>query len=224
MKRFLFGLLAMPLISHAGLVFDSTTQKATAGMEDESVTLSYKFKITGDKPVKIEALDVSCGCLEATSEKSLYQPGEKGEVKIVMKLGAFEGEVNKPTTVTTNDPVNPSIQLDSLITIPKIYDFSPLTTVWQIGEAPNPKVVKIKVMGKDPINILKTSCTRENTTAEVKVIKPGFEYEITLSPKTTEKPELGLISLETDCKILKYTKRQIFYTIVKKRAIDPNAK
>lgn len=218
MKRFLFlSLLCAPLLAHAGIEFESTSITATAGVEDETVGFKFKFKITGDKPVRITNIEPSCGCLEAMSPKSEYQPGESGELNATMKVGAIEGEALKPITITTNDPKKQSIQLDCVVNVPKIYEFTPITTSWEMGEEPTTKILTLKVLSKDPINVLKYASTRENMQAEMVVVKPGREYQIKLTPKSTAQPELGLLTIETDCKIAKYTKRQAFYTIVRKR-------
>jgi hypothetical protein len=221
MKYLLSLFLSFPLLALAGIEFEQTTVKATSKLEDESADFFFKFKVTGDKLVRITDLEVSCGCLEATADKAEYAPGETGQVKAVMATGSIEGEMTKYITVATNDAKNPSIQLDCSINVPKIYDFQPMTTSWEMGEAPTTKEVKITVLGANPINILKFASTRPNLQAEMVVTKPGREYLLKLTPKNTDTPELGLVTLETDCKIAKFTKRQIFFTIVRKRPPTP---
>ena len=217
------SLFALPLLAHAGIEFESTSVKVTVGPEDEAADFIYKFKVTGDKPVRITGIEVSCGCMEASSAKSEYAPGETGEVKVIMKVGSVEGEMLKPTTVTTNDPKNQSIQLDATVNVPKIYEFTPMTTSWNMGDEPVTKILTLKVLSKDPINVLKYASTRENMAAEMTVVKPGREYQIKLTPKSTAQPELGLLTIETDCKIAKYTRRQAFFTIVRKPNPTPPA-
>jgi hypothetical protein len=221
MKYLLSLFMSVPLLALAGIEFEQTTVKTTSKLGDETADFIFKFKVTGDKKVRITNLDVSCSCLEATADKGEYAPGDHGEVKVVMALGSIEGEMVKYTTVATNDPKNPSIQLDCSINVPKIYDFQPMTTSWEVGEAPTTKEVKITVLSEDPVNMLKYASTRPNMQAEMTVVKPGREYVVKLTPKNTETPELGLITFETDCKIAKYTKRQVFFTINRKRTPTP---
>ncbi len=219
--KFLALLLLLPMLAHAGMEFASTIVKATAKLEDESVDFLFKFKITGDQPLVIKDLEVSCGCLEATANKTQYAAGESGEVKVVMKVGSVEGESTKYITVTTDDAAHPNVQLDCSVNVPKLYEFTPMTTTWEIGDACTAKQVRIKVLGAEPINILKYASTRPNMAADMQVVTAGREYLLTLTPKSTEQPELGLVTLETDCKISKYSKRQLFFTIVRKRLPTP---
>ncbi len=221
MKRFLCTLLIFPMLAHAGIEFESTSLKSTAKAEDETVDFIFKFKITGDKIVRITDLEVSCGCMEAITAQGEYEPNAKGEVKVTMKVGSIEGESTKYITVFTNDPKNPSIQLDCIVDVPKIYEFTPMTTTWAMGEKPVTKEVKIKILSKDPVNILKYGSTRANVAAEMTVTVPGREYLLKLTPKSTDEATLGTIKLETDCKIAKYTKRQVFFTINRKRTPTP---
>jgi hypothetical protein len=205
------------MLAHAGIEFESTTIKSTAKPEDETVDFFFKFKITGDKIVRITDLEVSCGCMEAITPQGEYEPNAKGEVKVTMKVGSIEGESAKYITVSTNDPEHPTIQLDCIIDVPKIYEFSPMTTSWNLGEKPVTKEVKIKILSKDPVNILKYASTRANVTADMVVTVPGREYLLKLTPKSTDEATLGTIKIETDCKIAKYANRLIFFTIVRNR-------
>lgn len=207
-----------PLAARAGIEFETTALTKAVALGDESVEFVYKFKITGDKPVRITKIEVSCGCLEAFSAKSEYAAGESGEVKLIMKIGAVEGESYKPTTLTTNDPAHESIQLDATVSVPRIYEVTPNICTWTLNDPPDPKTIRVKVQGPDPINILKYVSSRENMAVEMKEIEKGRVYDLILTPKTTTLPELGIISLETDCKIPKYSKRQIFFTIVRPKA------
>ena len=211
-------LLGAPLTVRAGIEFESTALTKAAALGDESAEFVYRFKITGDKPVRITKIEVSCGCLEASSAKSEYAAGESGEVKVIMKIGSVEGESYKPTTLTTNDPAHESIQLDATVSVPRIYEVTPNICTWTLNDQPDPKTIRVKILGPEPITILKYISSRENMAVEMKEIEKGRLYDLILTPKTTTLPELGIISLETDCKIPKYTKRQIFFTIVRPKA------
>jgi hypothetical protein len=223
MKLLLRSLLALPMLllplhSHAGSVeFASAEVKVEASPSDSEVPVNFKFKVTGDTPLKISDLEITCKCLHASVEKNEYQPGEEGEVKTIMEVGQFEGETAKSVMFVSNDPKQPRLQLTAVVNIPKLIEFTPQMTTWTVGDKPEAKTVQIKVLYKDPITILKISSTRPNMTPDIKVIKSGREYELTLTPASTASPELGLITIETDCKIAKYAKRQIFFNIVRPR-------
>lgn len=212
------ALTLLAATAQAGIEFESTRVTVPAKLEDEMVEFFFKFKITGENPVRITKMDVSCGCLEASLPKSEFLSGETGAVKIVMKIGSIEGESYKATTITTNDPAHESIQLDAIVQVPRLYEVTPTMATWQLNDPPTAKTLRLKILGKDPINILKYISSRENMNAELKEIEAGRTYDLILTPKTTELPELGIVTLETDCKIPKYTKRQVFFTIVRPKS------
>ncbi len=214
-KAVLFALCACLSPARAGIDFESTVVKKEAEPQEEQADFVFKFKISGDKPVRISDVEVSCGCLQASVDHAEYRPGETGEVKATMRLGSFEGPASKSITVKTNDPEKPLIHLETVANIPTLIEFEPKVTTWKVGEAASPKTVKVKVTHKESIRILKLQSTRENVTPALKEIKEGREYEITLTPKSTESPELGLVTVETDCPIVRYTRRQIFFNVVR---------
>ena len=77
-----------PLSTRAGIEFETTALTKAVALGDESAEFVYKFKITGDKPVRITKIEVSCGCLEASSAKSEYAAGESGEVVVIFGIGS----------------------------------------------------------------------------------------------------------------------------------------
>jgi len=209
-------LVTTPAENAAGsLVFESTAVRVPCAPSEDSAELIFKFKNKGDKPVRVLELDISCGCLQAEVDKAEYKPGESGHVKAIMKVGVVEGEMSKPIKVMTNDPANPVIALEAIVDVPQLFQFEPAVTTWQLNEDPKPKVVKAKILWKDPIHLIKASSTRENVTPTIREITAGREYEIILTPKSTASPELGLISIETDSSFSKYTRRQIYFNIVR---------
>lgn len=214
----LLSLTLFRLPASAGIEFTSTTQKAVAGPEADTVEFLYKFKVTGEQKIHIKSLEVSCSCLTATLNKAEYAPGESGEVKVVFTIGSLEGELEKAVTVSTNDAKNPDIQLDCIASVEKIFDIQPVTAVWEQGSKPTTKEVKIKVLGANPINIQKFTSSRPNLQAELNTVKPGREYVLKLTPKSTEQSELAAITLETDSKIPKLAKRSVFANIPKAKA------
>ncbi len=200
------------------LVFESTTVRVPCAPTEDSAELFFRFTNKGDKPVRVVDVEVTCGCLEAGMDKAEYKPGESGQVKAIMKVGVVEGEMSKPIKLMTNDPAAPVITLEAVVDVPVLFQFEPTVTTWKLGEDPSPKIVRAKILWKDPIQILKATSTRENVTPTVREVTPGREYEIVLTPKSTEKPELGLISVETTSPFPKYTRRQIYFNVVRPKS------
>lgn len=79
----------------------------------EKVTTKFKFKNTGDVALEIKNVTTSCGCTSATPEKTVYEPGESGEIPVTFNSERFAGKITKRVTITTNDTTSPK----SVVTI-----------------------------------------------------------------------------------------------------------
>jgi hypothetical protein len=213
------GAALQPL--QAGIEFVETTVKVDAKLTEDKVPVNFKFKVTGNKPVKLMDFEIGCKCLKAYAAKAEYQPGEEGTLEAIMEMGTLEGQVTKMLTVVTDDPANPRTELTTVVNVPQIYKIEPNVVKWDIGGPADPKVIHIKINHTDPILITKLSCTRPTVDLDIKVIKPGVEYQITIKPQSTAQPELGLITVETDCKLPRFRVRQLFYNISQPKGAPP---
>jgi hypothetical protein len=90
----------------------------------ESVSGSFKFKNIGDAVLKIDPPMASCDCTEPKIVPDRVQPGQTGEVFYTIKL-------ERPLTgrrtirVPSNDPDNPSVQLDIAIEYTHLFELAP---------------------------------------------------------------------------------------------------
>lgn len=80
---------------------DSTFDKGTI-TEGEKIELAYRFKNTGDKPLIIENVQVSCGCTVAEKPQEPIAPGKEGVIKAVFNSENKQGKIHKTVTVTAN--------------------------------------------------------------------------------------------------------------------------
>lgn len=73
----------------------------------QKVTTVFKFKNEGKAPLEILNVATSCGCTSAKPEKSIYQPGENGEIPVTFNSERFAGPITKRVTIHTNDATSP---------------------------------------------------------------------------------------------------------------------
>ena len=205
----------------AGLEFDQPEQSKVVQVQDTEIATRFSFKITGDKPVKILDIQTTCSCVRAQTEdgRMLFQPGETGVIDTAFEVGAFEGELTKEVKVTTDDSKHPETNLLLRLSIPGLFQITPAQVIWQLGEAPTPKLVTIKVLGKDPVALTGAISSRETMTTSIRSILPGKEYEVSLTPAATDSKMLGLVRLETDSKYPRYQKRLVFFNITDKKPL-----
>lgn len=198
----------------AGLVLDHAPFELFPKPEDTEIEGDFTFTNKGDKPVRIIRLESSCSCLEATVDKPIYEPGEKGKGHARFKVSSFTGRQEKVLHIYTDDPASPDTVFTAVINIPVIISIEPKLVQWIIGDKPDPKEFTVKMTGKDPIHITQVDSTRQTVTATFKEITPGREYRITITPATTADVIIGAVTVRTDCPIPKYQRQIAFYNIL----------
>jgi mono/diheme cytochrome c family protein len=77
------------------------------GKLEEGIETRHTFKITnkGKKPLKIFETKATCGCTVPKVKKDLIAPGETVDLEVVMDTSMKQGNVSKPITIRSNDPM-----------------------------------------------------------------------------------------------------------------------
>lgn len=213
-------LLVLTLHARAGLEFEQTVISHTAKHSDTEVTGEFKFKVTGGKTITIKDVATYCSCLKAAAkgDKMEYKDGETGVIEAKFVLGTFEGEVTKQVDILTDNPAQPEIQVAIKVTIPPIFKMEPESLKWEVGEEAKAKTIKVTVLDEKEIAVTALETSRENMTADFKEVKKGREYLITLTPKTTADPMLGVLRVETNAPYARFQKRLLFFSVTKPKA------
>lgn len=197
------------------LTFDREPVELKPRPEDEQVETTFTFTNTSGKPVTITGLESTCSCLEASLDKATYAPGEKGSGNAVFKVSSFVGRHEKTLHLHTDDPESPEQILTFILDVPVVVSIEPNLLEWTVGEAPTPKEMTLKMVGTDPMHIIKITPTRENVRHELREITPGREYRLIVTPASTADITIGAFKIETDSKIPKYARQMAFFSIVR---------
>ncbi len=208
-------LLWLTTAVHAELVLDQNPLEIHPKPEDEVVESTFTFTNKSNKPLRVTGLESSCSCLEASLDKAIYQPGEKGTGKAKFKISSFTGKQEKALHIYTDDPADPDKVLMAIIDVPVLVTVEPKLLEWVVGEKPEPKDFIIKMLGKDPMKITEVKSTRESVTVGFKEITPGREYQITVKPSSTADVIIGAVTIMTDSTITKYQRQLAFFNVVR---------
>jgi hypothetical protein len=208
----------------AGLVFDQDPLELKPKPEDEKVEATFTFTNKGKKAIRVTGLDSTCSCLEASLDKAVYGPGEKGTGKATFKVSSFVGRHEKTLHIYTDDPAEPDKVLTVILEVPEVVSIEPKLLEWVVGEEPTAKELTIKIIGEEPMKIKNVAATRENVTFETKEITPGREYRITVKPSSTAEITVGMLKIETDSKIPKFARQMAFFNIVRPELAEKKAK
>jgi hypothetical protein len=89
------------------------------------------FKITvsnaGNAPLQITSVKTSCGCTAAHKPKEVLSPGESDTLEIVYNAKKKVGPANQTVTVTSNDPLKPSVGIKVSGDVKQLYKLNPPT-------------------------------------------------------------------------------------------------
>jgi hypothetical protein len=77
--------------------------------EGEKVEIAFRFVNSGDKPLVIQSVGVSCGCTVAEKPGELFPPGKEGVIKAIFDSKGRLGANHKTVTVyaNTEQPMHP---------------------------------------------------------------------------------------------------------------------
>ena len=131
--------LALQGAAYGALVWESTDADLHPSLSDKKAVAHFKYKNTGDKPVKITSVHPSCGCTTAALAKDVVGPNESGEITATFNIGDRSGVQTKTITVQTDDrPAKPTI-LKLKATIPQLLQISPAFVYWSAGDVLRPE-------------------------------------------------------------------------------------
>lgn len=209
--------LCLPLAA-AELHFETKLKELTVAPDATKVIAEFPFKNDSKETVDILEYTAGCSCITASinpSGKLKYEPGEGGIIRAEFELSALAGTVDKGIALrlTGDKPDEPSVSLVTRINIPVLVNVEPKTLTWLIGEEAKPKTVTLIMNHSEPIQVLSLSSADNRFTQELKTIEKGKKYEIVVTPKNTENVTMGVVHVETDCKLQRHRSQRIFMVV-----------
>lgn len=183
--------------AHAGLKWEQTQVELRPAIGDKEAVGHFKYKNTGDTPVRIKSVKSSCGCTTAQTQKDQIAPGESGEITATFKIGGRTGTQTKSVTVETDDPAQAVTALTLTAVIPQALDIKPALVFWKMGDPPTAKRITVKA-GKDfPVGTL--NVTSSNPDFQTKVEQAGKgEFRIDVQPRDTAREMTAILKIIPD--------------------------
>jgi hypothetical protein len=198
MKGICLVFLALCTSSYGQLQWDHQELEFHPSVQESNTVARFTFKNTGTNTITIASIQASCGCTTATTEKTSYTPGEKGDIVATF---TFEGRIGlqEKTLLIQTDELNNSLHLLKLkVFIPELLKLTPSLVFWRSGDDPSEKIVSVVVNHNKPIRILKVVSDTPQFVANFEVLKEGQEYRISIKPTDTKTSATGSILIETD--------------------------
>jgi hypothetical protein len=180
--------VAIPVRMAAALSWDQLDLSATPKATDSTAVLVYHFTNTGVQAVTILAIKTSCSCTAAKMSKTVFQPGEKGSIRVTFTIGARGGDQSKQVLVTSDNSQHPVDTLQLLIHLPPAPVFNHRLLVWYIGDPIHSQSVTIDIpdnVSMAVTKVLPAQSSHVTVSCTLKTITPGKSYEVEVTPSTT---------------------------------------
>jgi hypothetical protein len=183
--------------ARAELKWEQTQLELHPAVGDKQAVGHFKYKNTGDTPIRFKSVHSSCGCTTAQSQKDEVAPGASGEITATFNIGDRTGTQVKNVTVETDDPAHATTVLVLTSIIPETLEIQPPLVYWQGGEAPKAKTVSVKA-GKDfPVKEIKVTPVSKDFQVTVSKVGNG-EFKIDVLPRDTGHPVAATFNIQPD--------------------------
>jgi rhodanese-related sulfurtransferase len=117
MRRFVLGILFIVIglgimVSAAPEVsVDASVYDFGEVLEGIAVVHTFMLTNTGDAPLLITNVQVTCGCTAADLEKTELAPGETVDLGVTLDTAGFSNTISKTIRIASNDPATPLLTL-----------------------------------------------------------------------------------------------------------------
>ena len=212
----------------AALEFESKLVEVHTAADAQKATIDFKFSNIGEEPVFISHIDPDCDCLtiQAAGGTTLpdkrirYRPGESGTIRSTFKIGNNKGQIDQKVLVwLTGDPKDkPSIQLHARIHVPEVITMTPRSLKWDLGSKPLRQSIEVVMHHRQAIHVTETNSTNVNFQLELEPIENGKRYLIWVTPKSTERPGIAVIEVNTDSPVKNQKTQQVFAMVQRPKA------
>lgn len=162
-------------------------------------TLKHTFIIKNEGPKTLDILKVktSCGCTVAGQYPRKLKPGESGEFPFSINSNKLRGRFEKTVTVSSNDPVTPSLKLKLRGVCNRYLDIMPTAANFGklIGDEPQQRVLKITNNTDTPAVLTIDPEKVDNVEFKLVETEPGKKFELVVSVTPPYTP--GLMNVST---------------------------
>ena len=148
---------------------------------------TFHFTNTGDRPVRILAVESNCDCLDALADQLTYAPGATGIIRTTFSIGERIGEYERRIKVTTDENKEP-VRLLLRVDVPELVAVTPQSVAWTLRAAANERSIDLTVIPSLVITFTEVKSTNTDFSARLETIEAGRHYRIHVKPPNTAQP------------------------------------
>jgi hypothetical protein len=173
--------------------------------QGKKVQHNFVIRNTGDAPLQIKDVTVSCGCTAAKPSSPVIAPGKSGEIQVIFDSAAFSGKVQKSVSVVTNGKA-PGATLYLEGTIVEALQVSPRQLSLGTLKPGMSKQMTVSITNREGVSVKLLSVNTVSNTLQVKAVirkgemKPGETglVDLTVTPRGEAKVMSGYLHIMTD--------------------------
>jgi hypothetical protein len=177
--------------------------EASPAVGDDEISTSFRFAVVGSAPVEIVHMETSGGTTTASVDRTVFHPGERGEIKATTTIGLRRGRLGDTVTLVTRTAGAEDQEHDLFfgVDIPstdQVLSFSRTILAWEIHQPIQPKELVIRVTQTLPIAVTAIEVVGDAFQAELTTVKAGREYRITVMPASNSRTASSTLTIVTD--------------------------
>jgi hypothetical protein len=194
----IFISFALATSSYGRLVWQDSEQHFEASFRDRFITTHYRFVNRGKETVRIVSITTSCDCTTANLSSREFAPGESGQLEVRFDFEGRLGHQEKSIDVITSENRKHSTRLRLTVDISAPFKAEPEVLFWKIGEKPKTKTIFLRFAESETARIGSVATDNPNFTVQVKAIDGSKDYQLLITPKSTEAPGSATVVIRTD--------------------------
>jgi hypothetical protein len=174
--------------------------------QQEKIVHNYAFKNAGKKPLIIEVVKSSCGCVATLVSSKEVPPGAAGVIEAIFETGKRNGQQRESIYVQSNDPDGPEIELEIVGIVktevaidPEFLCFSDVEKGKTIT-----KTLKLIQIGESELGLDRVEVANQYFSTHVSRFKDerhkGFEIDVVLRPDAPVGQLVEVMTLHTNLK------------------------
>jgi hypothetical protein len=174
--------------------------------QGKQVPHNFVIRNSGDAPLQIKEVNVSCGCTAAKPSASLIEPGKSAEIQVVFDSTNFTGKVQKSVTLVTNAGKARNFTFNLEGTIIEMLQFAPRQLNLGPVKPGAAKQASVTVTNRGGSSVKLLSATGTSNTLQIKAVIKKSEIksgetgsiELTITPRPDAKIMSGYLHILTD--------------------------
>lgn len=180
------------------LRFEQRTIELKPAADATTIQALYRFTNTSDRVVTITSTQSSCGCVVAELVRTVYQPGEAGEIPALFTVGDAGGRQEKTIDVSTDHPDETAIRLTLAVELPLLPVPQPGVVTWKKDGALEPRQVFIAIPAGSTMRFAEARPSQKTIAAVLSEAPGGSAWLLTLTPTDTSKPVNVMVEVDSN--------------------------